>query len=198
MTVFSPLDCDFRIECRDQALQFSFALLLVLQILSSGSNHAWCWPGSLQQQCRSRESTVITMCPIGSMNPRAGVLYLNNSVLDQLEASQASKYLPGQETSFCSPYLFFVVLQWIELSSYNRKQNLACHHHCFLSKCFKRIVTENPFGDCSEHREFLPDFWYTGAALELLFGDKQKFTRRVRQRPEILVYFVPNLCDLCK
>lgn len=34
--------------------------------------------------------------------------------------------------------------------------------------------------------EFLPDFWYTNAALEMLFRDKQKFPR---QGTEILVYF---------
>lgn len=127
--------------------------------------------------------------------------------LEQLSSGLArniSKYLPGQEPSVCSPYLFccwffFALLQWIELSSYNWKQNLACHHCCFLWNCFKRITTVNPFCDCSECREFLPGFWYAGAVLELFFGDKKNFQdRHVRRRHGMLIHFEPDICDLCK
>lgn len=134
--------------------------------------------------------------------------------LEQLSSGLArniSECLPGQEPSACSPYLFccwvvlfcfvvfFALLQWIELSSYNWKQNLACHRHCFLWKCFKRITAVNPFCDCSERGEFLPGFWYAGAALELFFGDKKNFQdRHVRQRHEMLIHLESDMCDLCK
>lgn len=54
------------------------------------------------------------------------MLNLNNSILEQLETSQASKYLPGQEeVSVLHIWLvfwflfFFAILQCIELSSCN-------------------------------------------------------------------------------
>lgn len=42
-------------------------------------------------------------------------------------------------------------------------------------------MTVNPFGDCSEHRDNACQTFDIGAALELLFGDKQKFPRQMCQ-----------------
>lgn len=118
------------------AVQLCFSPLLPTA-LSSGPNPAWCCLGS---HC-SHAGLKVEQIPLEPLS------------------SGPSRNISAFKITSCSgakvlgffPYLFFAVLQWIELNLYNWKQNLACHHHCLLS-VFQRMMTVNPFGDCSEHR----------------------------------------------